>query len=66
MAVAKSGLALPGWFGKGLRAWLAKFSVEPRQGLEAELTRLADITGAGLTLERPYCDYARLAVITKP
>ena len=23
---------LPGWFGKALRAWLAKFSVEPRQG----------------------------------
>jgi S-adenosylmethionine-diacylgycerolhomoserine-N-methlytransferase len=57
---------LPGWFGKGLRAWLAKFSVEPRQGLEAELTRLADITGARLALERPYRDYARLAVITKP
>ncbi len=57
---------LPGWFRKGLRAWLAKFSVEPRQGLEAELTRLADITGARLALERLYRDYARLAVLTKP
>jgi S-adenosylmethionine-diacylgycerolhomoserine-N-methlytransferase len=57
---------LPGWFRRGLRAWLAKFSVEPRQGLEAELKRLADMTGAHLELRRPYCDYARLAVITKP
>ncbi len=57
---------LPAWFRKGLRAWLAKFAVEPREGLEAELTRLADITGARLKLERPYRDYARLAVISKP
>jgi S-adenosylmethionine-diacylgycerolhomoserine-N-methlytransferase len=24
---------LPGWFGRGMRAWLAKFDVEPRVGL---------------------------------
>jgi hypothetical protein len=34
--------------------------------LEAELKRLAEMTGARLALERPYRDYARLAVITKP
>jgi S-adenosylmethionine-diacylgycerolhomoserine-N-methlytransferase len=57
---------LPGWFRNGLRAWLAKFSVAPRQELEAELARLAESTGARLTLERPFRDYARLAVIAKP
>jgi S-adenosylmethionine-diacylgycerolhomoserine-N-methlytransferase len=57
---------LPGWFRAGLRAWLAKFSVEPRQELEAELARLAESTGARLTLERPYGDYARLAVLARP
>jgi len=57
---------LPGWFRNGLRAWLAKFSVVPRQELEGELARLAESTGARLTLERPFRDYARLAVIAKP
>jgi S-adenosylmethionine-diacylgycerolhomoserine-N-methlytransferase len=57
---------LPGWFRAGLRTWLAKFAVEPRQDLEVELTRLANSTGARLTLERPYRDYARLAVLVKP
>lgn len=56
---------LPGWFRGGLRAWLAKFSVEPREDLEAELERLAAKTGARLTFERPYRDYAHLAVLVK-
>jgi S-adenosylmethionine-diacylgycerolhomoserine-N-methlytransferase len=57
---------LPGWFRAGLRAWLAKFSVEPRAELETELQRLAEATGARLAFERPYRDYASLAVLTKP
>lgn len=56
---------LPGWFRSGLRAWLAKFSVEPREALEAELDALAKRTGAELTFTRLYGDYARLAVLTK-
>ena len=32
---------LPPWFKAGLHGWLAKFTVEPRAGLEAELSALA-------------------------
>ena len=56
---------LPGWFRAGLHGWLAKFSVEPRAGLEAELTALAAREGARLTFERLHRDYAQLAVVTK-
>jgi S-adenosylmethionine-diacylgycerolhomoserine-N-methlytransferase len=56
---------LPGWFRAGLRAWLAKFSVEPRAELESELMALAQKTGAKLTFERLYRDYAQLAVVRK-
>ena len=57
---------LPQWFRTALRAWLLKFSVEPRQGLEAELRAIAQRHGASLTLERPYRDYTRHAVLEKP
>jgi S-adenosylmethionine-diacylgycerolhomoserine-N-methlytransferase len=58
---------LPGWFKRGLHAWLAKFSVEPRADLEAELRALAARTpGASLTFEHLTRDYAQLAVVTKP
>jgi S-adenosylmethionine-diacylgycerolhomoserine-N-methlytransferase len=56
---------LPQWFRAALRAWLLKFSVEPRQGLEAELRSIAERHGARLALERPYRDYARRAVLVK-
>jgi S-adenosylmethionine-diacylgycerolhomoserine-N-methlytransferase len=56
---------LPGWFRAGLRAWLTKFSVEPRAELESELMALAQKTGAKLTFERLYRDYAQLAVVRK-
>jgi S-adenosylmethionine-diacylgycerolhomoserine-N-methlytransferase len=55
----------PTWFRSGLRAWLAKFSVEPRAGLEAELMAVARSVGGKLTFERPYGDYAHLGVLTK-
>ncbi len=56
---------LPKVFRAGLRAWLAKFSVEPRADLEAELRRLADVSGASLAFSRPFRDYACLAVLTR-
>jgi S-adenosylmethionine-diacylgycerolhomoserine-N-methlytransferase len=57
---------LPRWFRSGLRAWLARFSVEPRAELEAELEALAAETGARLEFERLYRDYAQRAVLVKP
>lgn len=56
---------LPGWFKTILRAWLTKFSVEPRVDLEAELRKLAEETGSELRFERLFGDYAHLAVLTK-
>jgi S-adenosylmethionine-diacylgycerolhomoserine-N-methlytransferase len=57
---------LPTWFRSGLHGWLAKFSVEPRADLEAALTALTERTGATLTFEHLYRDYAQLAVVKKP
>ncbi len=57
---------LPGLFRAGLRAWLKRFSVEPRAELEAEVLKLADAHGARATFERPFRDYACSAVIRKP
>jgi S-adenosylmethionine-diacylgycerolhomoserine-N-methlytransferase len=54
---------LPGWFRSGLRAWLAKFSVSPRQDLQPVLAQLAKDVGAKLAFTSLYRDYARYAVI---
>ncbi|AHB48303.1 O-methyltransferase [Hyphomicrobium nitrativorans NL23] len=56
---------LPQVFRAGLRAWLAKFSVEPRADLEDELRRLAAESGAALTFSRPFRDYACRAVLKR-
>jgi S-adenosylmethionine-diacylgycerolhomoserine-N-methlytransferase len=56
---------LPGAFRAGLRAWLAKFSVEPRADLEAEMARVAAATGATVSFVKLYRDYAHLGVLTK-
>jgi S-adenosylmethionine-diacylgycerolhomoserine-N-methlytransferase len=56
---------LPRAFRTALRAWLRKFSVDPREGLERELQALASKTGAELTLARPFRDYARSGVVRK-
>jgi S-adenosylmethionine-diacylgycerolhomoserine-N-methlytransferase len=56
---------LPRAFRNVLRAWLRKFSVDPREGLERELEQLAAREGAKLTLARPFRDYARSAVVRK-
>ncbi|MCH9807793.1 MAG: class I SAM-dependent methyltransferase [Alphaproteobacteria bacterium] len=57
---------LPGLFKKGLSAWLAKFSVEPRPDLEQELQAQADKTGCKLKFERILRDYAQHAIVSKP
>jgi S-adenosylmethionine-diacylgycerolhomoserine-N-methlytransferase len=56
---------LPKWFRTGLHAWLAKFSVEPRAGLEAELRKAAEAHNATLTFARLYRDYAQYAVLRR-
>ncbi len=56
---------LPRAFRTGLRAWLKKFSVYPREDLERELEAMAQRSGAKLTLARPFRDYARSAVVRK-
>jgi len=57
---------LPGFFRSGLRAWLAKFSVEPRPDLEEALREIAESNGAQLTFQHLYRDYAHYAVLRRP
>jgi S-adenosylmethionine-diacylgycerolhomoserine-N-methlytransferase len=54
---------LPGWSRRLLRAWLAKFHVEPRALLEDVLRRDAAAAGRPLHFERLYRGYAWLAVV---
>ena len=56
---------LPGFFRAGLRAWLAKFSVTPREDLEAVLAGVAKQAGARLEFQRLYRDYARYGVVRR-
>jgi S-adenosylmethionine-diacylgycerolhomoserine-N-methlytransferase len=55
---------MPGWFKRALFAWLAKFTVEPRAGLEAALRKAAHGRGT-VTFERIYRGYADLASVTR-
>jgi S-adenosylmethionine-diacylgycerolhomoserine-N-methlytransferase len=57
---------LPAWFRSGLRAWLSKFSVDPRAALETELQGVASTSGSTLHMKSLFRDYAHLAVIEKP
>ncbi len=57
---------LPKLFKSGLRAWLKKFSVEPRAELESELRSLAESTHSELQFKRLFRDYAHHAVLVKP
>jgi S-adenosylmethionine-diacylgycerolhomoserine-N-methlytransferase len=57
---------LPRWFRRGLRGWLARFSVEPRATLEPELVALATRSDLRLRCERPYRGYAVYAVLERP
>jgi len=56
---------LPRIFRSGLRSWLAKFSVEPRAELEAELEKLAPRSGSRVDCEHLYRGYATYAVLEK-
>ncbi|MGB7431854.1 MAG: class I SAM-dependent methyltransferase [Ahrensia sp.] len=56
---------LPAWFGTGLRAWLAKFHVEPRADLEAVLNDAASIVCGTVHMRRRYRDYARHGVLRR-
>ena len=53
----------PKWFEKVMFAWLRKFSVFPRDDLEAELHKAADSIGAKYEFETLYRDYARHGVL---
>jgi S-adenosylmethionine-diacylgycerolhomoserine-N-methlytransferase len=52
---------LPGWFRAGLRQWLARFHVSPRDALQDELDMLAGRAGTLVRFERPYGGYAQYA-----
>jgi S-adenosylmethionine-diacylgycerolhomoserine-N-methlytransferase len=56
---------LPSFFRTGLRAWLAKFTVTPREDLESVLARVAKDAGARLEFQRLYRDYARYGVMRR-
>lgn len=53
----------PKWFEKLMFAWLKKFSVFPREDLEAELRMAAEQVGARLEFDTLYRDYARYGVV---
>ena len=57
--------AFPSWFGAGLRKWLARFNVTPRDELEFELAMLAGRVNAVLHIERPYNGYAQYAMVRR-
>ena len=58
--------ALPGWFGKGLRAWLARFHVTPRESLDTTMAAIAAEHHAELSFSTLYRDYARIGCIRLP
>ncbi len=56
---------LPRWFRRSLRLWLARFHVDPRDGLEAAFATFDGSAGILLTFERPYRGYAQYAVFRR-
>ena len=56
---------LPRWFRSGLRTWLAKFHVEPRAMLAAELAAEAERIGGRLSFTPLYRGYAWHASVTR-
>jgi S-adenosylmethionine-diacylgycerolhomoserine-N-methlytransferase len=50
---------LPAWFRTGLRRWLARFHVSPRDALQDELEMLSGRAGTLVDFERPYAGYAQ-------
>lgn len=58
--------ALPGWFGKGLKAWLARFHVTPQATLGDAMAAIAQEHHGELRFSTLYRDYARIGVIRLP
>jgi S-adenosylmethionine-diacylgycerolhomoserine-N-methlytransferase len=56
---------LPRWFKRGLRAWLAQFSVTPRDELAAEFDRIAAMPGFSVSGGQIYRGYSIYAVVTR-
>ena len=56
---------LPAWFRSGLRAWLARFHVTPRAGLDTALAATAREHGATATFRPLYRDYAVYGTLTR-
>jgi S-adenosylmethionine-diacylgycerolhomoserine-N-methlytransferase len=54
---------LPGWVGHGLLAWLGKFHVEPRTGLQAFALQLGKEIKRPVSIAKPYRGYAQMIVI---
>lgn len=57
---------LPAWFGRGLKNWLARFHVTPRESLQHAMSAIAAETGGTLSFRSIYRDYARLGSIRLP
>ncbi len=54
---------LPGWFGRGLHAWLARFQVSPRDDLQHVAAQIARTRGLLIDHRSLYRGYAQYAVI---
>lgn len=54
---------LPAWFDKGLRNWLGRFHVNPRDNLPSVLTNLPQARVTHTPLLRGYAQYARVSRI---
>ncbi|MEM9230444.1 MAG: class I SAM-dependent methyltransferase [Pseudomonadota bacterium] len=55
---------VPGWFAQGLRRWLEKFHVTPRDTLSAELSELAGSMDIAVRSQALYRGYAQYLVAT--
>ena len=58
--------ALPGWFRKGLKSWLARFHVTPRKNLGDVMASIAAEHHAEMSFSTLYRDYAHIARIRMP
>jgi S-adenosylmethionine-diacylgycerolhomoserine-N-methlytransferase len=56
---------LPKWFGRGLRRWLSKFHVTPRDTLHNYCQQIAQERGLRYQFESLYRDYAWSVVMTR-
>ncbi len=57
--------ALPGWFGTGMKAWLAKFDVDPRAALPDALAGIATTHDLAARFDPLYRGYAWAGSLTR-